>query len=83
MTSKEFDIILSKTPKSCNLYVLNEEQTNEIKKSLEILNILKQLFDYTIYLSDYYKEITADDNSLTLCLKEEEYELLKEWLDEI
>ena len=68
MTSKEFDIILSKTPKSCNLYVLNEEQKNEIKKDLEMLEELKNPYDdyenenYMCKRQAYYNENLGELN---------------------
>ena len=89
MTSEEFDIILSKTPKSCNLYVMYEEQTTEIKKDLKILEICKLFFEEGVIkleLEDFNRrkpiyKVEDYDSYKALYLTKEQYEIIKEWLE--
>lgn len=81
MTSKEFTDILSKSPKSCNLYVMFEKEVNEIKKDLEILDILKKWFlENTVDYRDYDNTLFID----TFIRSEEDkdiFKILGEWLE--
>lgn len=78
MTSKELNEILNKTRRTPNIS-LTPEQVEELANKLEVLEILKPYIElssdgiiscHNLILIPYYKDY------------EEQYNLLKEWLDE-
>lgn len=82
MTSKELNEILNKTRRTKNIE-LSVEQVKEIIKDLEILEIIKKWS----FLDTFYREDTDTTYDAFRCNihtkgMKEDFEKVKEWLDE-